>query len=155
MDAPILTPNAADKEFPLREDIRLLGRILGDTLREQEGEDTFQLIERIRQTAIRFRREGDPQARRELETILAQLSPADTVSVVRAFTYFSQLSNITEDLHRNRERRAHHVAGSPPQQGSIELALARAAEAGVTDSELASFFQDALISPVLTAHPTE
>src|SRR3954453_14578060 len=146
---------SADQDLPLKDDIRLLGRILGDTLREQEGEETFALIERIRQTAIRFRRDGDLQARRELESILAQLSPADTVSVVRAFTYFSQLSNIAEDLHRNRERRAHHVAGFPPQQGSIELALARAAEAGVTDSELARFFQDALISPVLTAHPTE
>src|SRR6185436_16829402 len=120
-----------DKDQPLKDDIRLLGRILGDTLREQEGEDTFQLIERIRQTAIRFRKEGDLQARTELETILAQLSPADTVSVVRAFTYFSQLANIAEDLHRNRRRRMHQAAGSPPQQGSIELALMRAADAGV------------------------
>jgi phosphoenolpyruvate carboxylase len=146
---------AADKDLPLKDDIRLLGRILGDTLREQEGDETFQLIERIRQTAIRFRREGDPQARRELEATLVQLSPADTVSVVRAFTYFSQLSNIAEDLHRNRGRRLHQVAGSPAQQGSIELALARASQAGIPVTEVAAFFREALISPVLTAHPTE
>src|SRR5689334_24745507 len=90
-------PAAPDKDLPLKDDIRLLGRILGDTLREQEGEDTFALIERIRQTAIRFRREGDAQARGELEGILAQLPPAETVSVVRAFTYFSQLANIVKD----------------------------------------------------------
>ena len=52
-----------DKDLPLKEDIRMLGRLLGDTLREQEGDETFDLIERIRQTAIRFRREGDTQAR--------------------------------------------------------------------------------------------
>src|SRR5690348_4139313 len=109
-------PAAPDKDLPLKHDIRLLGRILGDTLREHEGEETFALIERIRQTAIRFRRDGELQARRELESILAELSPADTVSVVRAFTYFSQLANIAEDLHRNRRRRAHQAAGSPPQQ---------------------------------------
>jgi len=145
----------ADKDLPLKDDIRLLGRILGDTLREQEGEETFQLIERIRQTAIRFRRDGDLQARRELEAMLVQLSPADTVSVVRAFTYFSQLANIAEDLHHNRRRRVHQLAGSPAQQGSIELALARAAQAGTAVSDVAAFFRDALISPVLTAHPTE
>jgi phosphoenolpyruvate carboxylase len=146
---------SADKDLPLKDDIRLLGRILGDTLREQEGDETFQLIERIRQIAIRFRRDGDLEARRELETTLAQLSPADTVSVVRAFTYFSQLANIAEDLHRNRRRRAHQVAGSPAQAGSIELALARTAEAGIPVADVAAFFRDALISPVLTAHPTE
>jgi phosphoenolpyruvate carboxylase len=145
----------ADKDLPLKDDIRLLGRILGDTLREQEGEDTFALIERIRQTAIRFRREGDAQARGELEGILAQLPPAETVSVVRAFTYFSQLANIAEDLHRNRRRRAHQVAGSPPQEGTIDLALARAADAAIPIAALAAFFRDALVSPVLTAHPTE
>jgi len=146
---------SADKDLPLKDDIRLLGRILGDTLREQEGDETFQLIERIRQIAIRFRRDGDLEARRELETTLAQLSPADTVSVVRAFTYFSQLANIAEDLHRNRRRRAHQVAGSPAQPGSIELALARTVEAGIPVADVAAFFRDALISPVLTAHPTE
>src|SRR5262245_2858971 len=146
---------AADKDLPLKDDIRLLGRILGDTLRAQEGEETFALIERIRQTAIRFRREGDPQAKRELEGILAQLPPAETLSVVRAFTYFSQLSNIAEDLHRNRRRRAHQVAGSPPQQGSIELALARVSQSAIPLADVAAFFCDALVSPVLTAHPTE
>ena len=145
----------ADKELPLREDIRLLGRLLGDTLREQEGEDTFRLIEQIRQTAIRFRRDGDDQARGELESLLDLLSPAATVAVIRAFTYFSQLANIAEDLHHNRRRRAHLLAGSPPPEGSLAVALDRAAQSGLGPKAVAEFFRDALISPVLTAHPTE
>ena len=143
-----------DKDLPLKEDIRLLGRLLGDTLREQEGDETFELIERIRQTAIRFRREGETEARAELQSILSQLSDADAVAVTRAFTYFSQLANIAEDLHRNRRRRAHQIAGSPPREG-LASALARIAQAGHGPQAVAEFFREALISPVLTAHPTE
>jgi phosphoenolpyruvate carboxylase len=101
-----------DQDLPLKEDIRLLGRLLGDTLREQEGEETFNLIEQIRQTAIRFRRDGDTQARAELESALNVLTPAATVVVIRAFSYFSQLANIAEDLHINRRRRANLIAGA-------------------------------------------
>jgi phosphoenolpyruvate carboxylase len=146
---------SVDKDLPLREDIRLLGRLLGDTLREQEGEDTFQLIEQIRQTAIRFRRDADDHARGELESLLDLLSPAATVAVIRAFTYFSQLANIAEDLHHNRRRRAHQLAGSPPPEGSLANALERVAGGGLGAKAVAEFFRDALISPVLTAHPTE
>ncbi len=143
-----------DKDLPLKEDIRLLGRLLGDTLREQEGDETFDLIEHIRQTAIRFRRDGDTEARSELEATLNRLSDADAVSVIRAFTYFSQLANIAEDLHRNRRRRAYQIAGSRPREG-LAVALERIAAAGIGTSLVANFFRDALISPVLTAHPTE
>ncbi|MCX7184416.1 MAG: phosphoenolpyruvate carboxylase [Nitrosospira sp.] len=143
------------KDLPLREDIRLLGRMLGDTLREQEGESTFALVENIRQTAIRFRREQDPKARQELDAMLNQLSNKATVAVVRAFSYFSQLSNIAEDIHHNRRRRAHLCAGSPPQAGSVALALDRVLSSGADGAALARFFAKAVVSPVLTAHPTE
>lgn len=103
-----------DRDLPLKENIRLLGRLLGDTLREQEGEETFNLIESVRHTALRFRRDGDQQARAELETMLCGLCHDATVLVVRAFTYFSQLSNIAEDLHHIRRRRAYQLADSPP-----------------------------------------
>ncbi len=155
MNAPDQNPAVPDKESPLREDIRLLGRILGDTLREQEGEAVFDLIERTRQNAIRFRRDRDPDARRELETTLNKLDPVRTIAVVRAFSFFSQLANIAEDQHHNRRRRAHLIAGSPPQEGSIALALARGRAAGLPPEKVTAFFRDALISPVLTAHPTE
>ncbi len=144
-----------DKDLPLRDDIRLLGRILGDTLREQEGTETFDLIEAIRQCAIRFRRDGDPAAKMELEACLGDLSPTDTVLVVRAFSFFSQLSNIAEDLHHNRRRRAHQIAGSRPQEGSIALALERILETGLDREKIVAFFGQAMIVPVLTAHPTE
>ena len=144
-----------DKDLPLREDIRLLGRLLGDTLQEQVGSERFDLIENIRQTAVRFHRDRDPGAKRDLEAILDGLDHDTAISVVRAFSFFSQLANIAEDLHHNRRRRAHEIAGSPPRTGSVALALERLRQAGVAKSLLTGFFDRALIVPVLTAHPTE
>ena len=146
---------AGDKDLPLREDIRLLGRLLGDTLQEQEGPERFELVENIRRTAVRFHRDRDPGAKRDLEATLSRLDHETAISVVRAFSFFSQLANIAEDLHHNRRRRAHLLAGSPPQEGSVALALERLRQAGVAESRLTAFFARALISPVLTAHPTE
>ncbi len=105
---PDVTP---EKDFPLRDDIRLLGRILGDTIREQEGEAVFDIVERIRQTSIRFHRDEDEIARRELETILNSLSRGRTNQIIRAFSYFSHLANIAEDQHHVRRSRAHAMAG--------------------------------------------
>ncbi|HJV85560.1 MAG TPA: phosphoenolpyruvate carboxylase [Noviherbaspirillum sp.] len=147
--------NAAEKDAPLKEDIRLLGRLLGNVLREQEGESVFQVVETIRQTAVRFRRESDVQSGAELNKLLKKLTRDQTISVVRAFSYFSHLANIAEDQHHNRRRRAHLLAGSAPQQGSIAYALSKLDDAGVPGSAVRSFFKEALISPVLTAHPTE
>jgi phosphoenolpyruvate carboxylase len=144
-----------DKDAPLKEDIRLLGRLLGDVLRNQEGEAVFDVVETIRQTAVRFRREDDPQAGEELTTLLKKLTREETNSVVRAFSYFSHLANIAEDQHHVRRRRAHQLAGSKPQPSSVAYALARLQEAGVGREQVGEFLRDALISPVLTAHPTE
>ena len=144
-----------DKDQALREDIRLLGRLLGDTLREQEGAERFELVEAIRLSALAFRRDGDVAARAALETLLEQLDHDTAISVVRAFSYFSQLANIAEDLHHNRRRRAHLIAGTSPQSGSVAVALARVQSAGIGAEALQTFFASALISPVLTAHPTE
>ena len=147
--------NIDDKDSPLREDIRMLGRMLGDTLREQEGVATFDLIENIRQTAVRFHREQNPEVRHELDMLLNRLDNRDTVLVVRAFSYLSQLSNIAEDMHHNRRRRAHLIAGSPHQEGSISLALERVFADGVCGTTVTKFFKETVMSPVLTAHPTE
>jgi len=146
---------SADKDAPLKEDIRLLGRLLGDVLREQEGEEVFAVVETIRQTAVRFRREADAGAAKELDGMLKILSREQTITVVRAFSYFSHLANIAEDQHHIRRRRAHLIAGSAPQKGSISFALDKLKESGVELETVTSFFQQALISPVLTAHPTE
>ncbi len=155
MSSRLSINNIDDKDSPLREDIRMLGRMLGDTLREQEGVATFDLIENIRQTAVRFHREQNPEARHELDMLLNQLDNRDTVLVVRAFSYLSQLSNIAEDIHHNRRRRAHLFAGSPHQEGSIALALERVFADGVSGTTVTEFFKETVMSPVLTAHPTE
>ncbi|MEK0085880.1 phosphoenolpyruvate carboxylase [Benzoatithermus flavus] len=143
------------KDLPLREDIRLLGTILGDTVRAQEGETVFGLVEGIRQTSVRFHRDEDQVARAELETLLNGLSPKQTTRIIRAFSYFSHLANIAEDLHHIRRTRAHDLAGSPPREGTLAHALDRAQQAGITPDQLRAFFADAVVSPVLTAHPTE
>ena len=122
------------KEEPLRTDIRLLGRLLGDTVREQEGEAIFDIIERVRQTAVRFARDGDPAARNELAALLDPLPRDTTQAVVRAFSYFLQLANIAEDEHHIRRRRAHDLAGSPPREGSLIFALDALASAAVSGS---------------------
>ncbi len=147
--------SAAAKDQPLKEDIRFLGRLLGDVLREQEGAAAFETVETIRQTAVRFRRDGDRQAEQELDRLLKTLSRDQTTSVVRAFSYFSHLANIAEDQHHNRRRRVHALAGSPPQPGSLLRALLSAADEGLSGEALRRFFDAALIVPVLTAHPTE
>ncbi|MEG2963539.1 MAG: phosphoenolpyruvate carboxylase, partial [Janthinobacterium sp.] len=154
--APEIVPAAgSDKDAPLKEDIRLLGRLLGDVLREQEGDAVFHVVETIRQTSVRFRREADADAALELDAMLKELSREQTISVVRAFSYFSHLANIAEDQHHIRRRRAHLLAGSPAQQGSVSFALKKLRAAGVPRKTVDTFFQDALIAPVLTAHPTE
>ncbi|WP_370663946.1 phosphoenolpyruvate carboxylase [Massilia forsythiae] len=155
IDASSTIAAGADKDAPLKEDIRLLGRLLGDVLRAQEGEAVFDVVETVRQTAVRFRREDDQQAGAELTTLLKKLTREQTISVVRAFSYFSHLANIAEDQHHIRRRRAHLLAGSKPQPSSVAYALERLKGAGIGRDAIEAFLQDALVSPVLTAHPTE
>jgi phosphoenolpyruvate carboxylase len=145
----------ADKDVALRDDIRLLGGVLGDVVREQEGQSVFDLIERIRRTSVRFHRDADEVARRELQSILDGLSAAATDQVIRAFSYFSHLANIAEDQHRIRRNRAHAREGSQPREGTIAYAIDHAIARGVSGAALRAFFDHALVSPVLTAHPTE
>jgi len=147
--------SALEEDIRLRNDIRLLGRILGDTVRDQEGADVFDLVERIRQTSIRFHRDDDKPARRELEIILDSMSTGQTVRIVRAFSYFSHLANIAEDQNNIRQMRARSNAGGTPRPGTLALTLLHARGAGFSAAELRKFFATALVSPVLTAHPTE
>ncbi|MDR2837553.1 MAG: phosphoenolpyruvate carboxylase [Azonexus sp.] len=150
-----MTLTAASKDEPLRNDIRHLGRILGDTIRQQEGAAVFEIVEQVRQTAVRFARDGDPVAQAELAALLDPLPRETTQIVVRAFSFFLQLANIAEDQHHIRRRRAHDLAGSKPRAGSLVYALDQLAASGVTPDEVADFFAHALVAPVLTAHPTE
>jgi phosphoenolpyruvate carboxylase len=147
-------PKDADKNRALVEDIRLLGRVLGDVIREHEGQAAFDLVERIRQLSVAYRLKSDTQAGRALDRLLKNLSADQTVSVIRAFSYFSHLANIAEDRHHVR-RRDHHERRGDLQEGSLAMSFERLAQAGVRATEIAASLRHAYISPVLTAHPTE
>jgi phosphoenolpyruvate carboxylase len=144
-----------EKDVALRYDIRLLGRVLGDTVRAQEGDRVFELVEHIRRTAVQFRREADEAARAELQAIMSRLPTGEAVHIIRAFGHFSHLANIAEDQHHIRRTRDYAMAEAAPRPGTMAYALARAAQAGVSRAALRDFFTRALCSPVLTAHPTE
>ncbi|MGO9547221.1 MAG: phosphoenolpyruvate carboxylase [Rhodomicrobium sp.] len=142
------------KDSPLHEDIRLLGKLLGDTIRDQEGEEAFERIETIRRLSVAFELGADTEAGRSLDALLRGLTPEEAVSVVRAFSYFSYLTNIAEDRHHIRRRAA---AGyeNRPQGGSLALTFRLLSEAGIAAETVAGTLRASLVSPVLTAHPTE
>ncbi|CAD5372360.1 Phosphoenolpyruvate carboxylase [Rubrivivax sp. A210] len=146
--------DAAAKNKPLVEDIRLLGRILGDVIREQEGAAAFELIERVRQLSVAYRLKADASAGRVLDRLLKNLTTDQTVTVIRAFSYFSHLANIAEDRHHVRRRAVHEQAGDL-QEGSLALAFERLHRADHRSADIAAALRHAYISPVLTAHPTE
>ena len=146
--------DAVSKNKPLVEDIRLLGRILGDVIREQEGTEAFELIERIRQLSVAYRLKADASAGRVLDRLLKNLSADQTVTVIRAFSYFSHLANIAEDQHHLRRRAVHDAAGHL-QDGSLALSFERLHRADHRAADIAALLEQAYVSPVLTAHPTE
>jgi phosphoenolpyruvate carboxylase len=142
-------------DSPVRRDIRLLGRLLGETLRECEGPGLYQVVEEVRQLAVRFRRDRDPDARAARARRLDALDIESAISFVRAFSYFSHLANIAEDQDKNRRFRLDRLAGVPHEDGSLALALERIKGAGVAPARLREVLGRALVCPVLTAHPTE
>ena len=149
----IKTP-VRQQDRPLVEDIRLLGRLLGDVIREQEGRVAFDLVEKIRQLSVSFRRHDDTQADRQLKRVLARLSDDEAVSVIRAFTYFSHLANLAEDRHHIRRRIFHERQGTM-QSGSLAMAFSRLDKAGIKPAQIVACLANSHVSPVLTAHPTE
>ena len=142
------------KDQPLIDDIRLLGRLLGDVIREQEGEAAYELVEQVRQLSVAFRLHDNQSADKALKKLLKGLSGDQTVSVIRAFTYFSHLANLAEDRHHIRRRAVHERAGDT-QEGSIEVALSRLRWAGIAPKTIAQTLASSYVAPVLTAHPTE
>jgi phosphoenolpyruvate carboxylase len=137
----------------LIEDIRLLGQILGETVREQEGVEVFDLIETIRRLSVAAGK--DDQHTDDLAALLRDLSSTQAVSVVRAFTYFSHLANIAEDRHEIRLRTEKRRAGTPPGDGELGKTFARLKTAGIGSRQVVTMLAKAWLSPVLTAHPTE
>ncbi|HET7730215.1 MAG TPA: phosphoenolpyruvate carboxylase [Usitatibacter sp.] len=144
-----------DPDARLAEDIRLLGRLLGDTIRHFEGEQAFERIETIRQLAVASRRREDEASGRQLGAILDSLSSEQAVGVVRAFSYFSLLANIAEDRHRIRRERNRRRAGEPAPPASIEGLFTEIRARGMGGAQVAERMASVRVQPVLTAHPTE
>ncbi|MFI6957082.1 phosphoenolpyruvate carboxylase [Nocardia sp. NPDC050408] len=142
-----------DATRPLRDDIRFLGGVLGDTIRDHEGPEVFDLIERVRIEAFRVRREE--VGRSAVAQMLDGVDIAVALPLIRAFTYFVLLANLAEDIQRDRRRSAHEAAGEPPQDSSLAATYRKLDAAALDGAEVADLLADALVSPVITAHPTE
>jgi phosphoenolpyruvate carboxylase len=138
---------------PMREDIRLLGAILGDTVREQNGEEVFDLVERARVESFRVRRSEIDRA--ELARMFDGIDIHQAIPVIRAFSHFALLANVAEDIHRERRRAAHVAAGEPPQNSSLAATYRKLDSAELDSATVADALTGALVSPVITAHPTE
>jgi phosphoenolpyruvate carboxylase len=138
---------------PMREDIRLLGTILGDTVREQNGDAVFDLVERARVESFRVRRSEIDRS--ELAELFDGIEARAAIPVIRAFTHFALLANVAEDIHRERRRAVHVAAGEPPQDSTLAATYAKLDSADLGAEEVAEALAGALVSPVITAHPTE
>ncbi len=142
-------------DAPLREDVRLLGSLLGDTLREQVGEGLYEVVERVRALS-KSARGGRGEDRRLLAETLSSMSVQDALNVARAFSHFLQLANIAEQHHRVRRRRDYRRGpDSPPQPGSCEETFARLIASGVPPERLNQAVLELEVELVLTSHPTE
>lgn len=142
-----------EKDAQLDDDIRLVGRLVGDVIREQAGDEVYDVVEKVRRLAVDARRAGVHNP--ELVSVLDGLDIETALHVVRAFSLFTLLANVAEDVHSNRRRRFHRDAGSPPQMGSLAASLDHLVSAGVDAERLGSVLGRLRVSPVLTAHPTE
>src|SRR5258705_2480828 len=138
---------------PMREDIRLLGTVLGDTVREQTGGEVFDLVERARVEAFRVRRSEIDRA--ELAGLFDGIDIHQAIPVIRAFTHFALLANVAEDIHRERRRAVHIAAGEPPQNSSLAAPHLKLDSADLDAATVAAALTGALLSPVITPHPPE
>jgi len=144
-----------DPHKPLRDDVRLLGELLGETLRALEGEELFARVEEVRALAKRAHA-GDAAAFESLADRLADMPIAAAVPIARAFSHFLTLANIAEQHHRVRRRRDYaRDRVHAPQPGSCAEAFARWRRGGLAPDRLAEAVRRLQIELVLTAHPTE
>jgi len=153
------------KQAPLRRDIRSLGALLGQVLREQAGDALFDAVENLRRTAI-ARREADAagdvkRARTALDeaqalTHAAASDAAMAYRLARAFAFYFELINLAETNHRKRRRRASLLdVNAAPQRGSLRGTLRRLRGAGKSREDVLELLERVVVTPVFTAHPTE
>ncbi len=152
-----------EKEAPLRRDVRSLGMLLGEVLREQAGDALFAEVEELRLNAIRRREEqaaGDLHAADERlqKAVLgiSRLPIGELYQLTRAFAFYFELANLAETNHRKRRRTAARISGAAAlQRGSLRGTLQAMRAAGITADQALSSLEKIAITPVFTAHPTE
>lgn len=153
-DAPDPASGPDDGIFPgVRDDIRYLGRILGEVVRSQEGEYIFNLVENSRVTAFDLRYGEITTA--ELADLYQRLPVEEIIPVIRAFSHFSLLANVAEDIHQERLRERDADEGLPAPASTLDNTWRVLDEHDVEASKIAEVFGRAHVAPVLTAHPTE
>lgn len=148
-----MNENTQDPHQPLRADINLLGRILGETIREQTGEQLFGQVEKIRELAKAAREQGD---HRSLQALIAALNASELVQVARSFGQFLNYANIAEQHHRVRRRRQYQMdAKQHAEPGSLDELLPRLLHSGCTPKQVIDCISTLSIELVMTPHPTE
>ena len=144
-----------DPHKPLRDDVRLLGELLGETIRARAGDSIFATVERVRALA-KSGRAGNDADFRVLADELSHMAVDDALPIARAFAHFLHLANIAEQHHRVRRRRAYlRDPNAAPQRGSCADGFARLLAAGITAEQLHASVSALQVELVLTAHPTE
>ena len=145
-----------ERDEPLRRDINLLGRVLGQVLIEQEGKGLFGAEEEVRLLCKRLRFDYDPELDGRLKRRIEKMGPGELGRIVRAFSVYFQLVNIAERYHRVRRRRQYEASpDNPPQRASIGSALARLTSEGMEAGSLQKILGEMNVGLVLTAHPTD
>jgi phosphoenolpyruvate carboxylase len=145
-----------DPHRPLRGDVRLLGKLLGETLRTHGGTGLFETVERVRMLSKAAHADGEEGKFNELASLLSQLPVESATPLARAFAHFLNLANVAEQHHRIRRRRAYLAdPKSPPQPGSCRETFTRLVAAGIGPQDLFDAICKLRVELVLTAHPTE
>ena len=143
-----------EKDQSLRDDVRTLGAMVGDLIREQNGEELYELVENARLRAIR-RREGNEKPGEELSALVRELAPATAAQLIRGFSTYFQMVNTAEKVHRIRRRRDYLRDVRIYQPGGLEDSLIKLKAAGKTIDDVQALLNSMSIEPVFTAHPTE
>ena len=143
-----------DKDQALRDDVRTLGTMVGDLIREQGGEELFEFVENARRRSIR-RREDNELPGEELSELVENLDPDLALQVIRSFSTYFQMVNTAEKVHRIRRRREYLREVGHYQPGGFEDTLVKLKASGVTVDQLQELINTLSIEPVFTAHPTE
>ncbi len=143
-----------DKEQALRDDVRMLGTLVGELIREQGGQELFDLVESARLRSIR-RREGNEKPDERLEDLVSNLDLDLALQVIRAFSTYFQMVNTAEKVHRIRRRREYLQEVGQYQPGGLEETLVKLKAAGLGLDDLRELMKRMRIEPVFTAHPTE